>query len=957
MSDVQTMIHPTHVDHVKSIDVNAVGGATNTTISNQSKNFKDEECKCIYQTDDGRLLNKQKYPNEIEGGSHIDEEIHRKGCYKCYQCLAQNRTRIRAHCKACIKRIHIPSWLEKPLLWFYRKTSGVITYVLFLIAIYTTILALKPSIALPPQCRKIAVPNSPTSGKNDTQNQLIDPYTGIQYTIGLECQSGEALTIMIFYGFGFLFGEIMELMHLPGLLGMLLGGLLLRNAGSLLVDGQIYHIGKLPNGTMLVDFNGTLMGIETTRVADYPFNVTDLWSQLSALSLVNPALSGILRQLALTTILTRAGLGLDPTALKQVCGSVFRLAFIPCISEAAALMLVTRFLIGWPWAWGAILGFVCAAVSPAVIVPNMMRLEITGWGVAEGIPTLVVAASSLDDVVAITGFGVALAVALSTGSNLVAQLFWGPAEALIGAIFGASIGILLCLFPPPKLEHSHVIRGILLISLAVTGLVGSVGLHLPGAGALACLTLAFVVATGWRNGFPWRLAQFTTDQNLDTALLDSTSTLSKAQSPKPLTLKSMLSSSASPALIDQRPVEQQHTQSPESLQRTNNSSRTGSQRESKNANSAKILEALVEFHPYYCSILRKQYGHHYSGENSHRSSTRSRISSTLHKPTGFGGDLPALAVAVAATGTESKPSTPSVLSPNPSILPKLKASRRFSLPEPTAHYELESFSVGHHMSTSPGPVARLRHLNRSRRRITSSAFAEQCSGMYAQRIHKVDGIAEELVEYPGTNNNETNLQLTKKDDTHVGQNAKLQSSNASLPSATPTERGLACLNSMRRTMAATWWFVQPILFSLIGSEVNVFNMRGESTGRGVGAFLIALVCRLGATILAVLPSKLNMRERVFVAFAWLPKATVQAAVGPVALDNARRLQASAEIIGWGEQVLTVAAISILITAPLGAILMPLTAPYLLKQDISASQVLIEDAPTEQPQSTLSEAHK
>ncbi|KAF6769231.1 hypothetical protein AHF37_12309 [Paragonimus kellicotti] len=97
---------------------------------------------------------------------------------------------------------------------------------------------------------------------------------------------------------------------------------------------------------------------------------------------------------------------------------------------------------------------------------------------------------------------------------------------------------------------------------------------------------------------------------------------------------------------------------------------------------------------------------------------------------------------------------------------------------------------------------------------------------------------------------------------------------------------------------------------------------------------------MGATIVAVLPSKLNMKERLFVGFSWLPKATVQAAVGPIALDTARRQNAGPEIIGYGEQVLTLAALAILITAPLGAILMPLTAPYLLRQDLSASEVMV-----------------
>ncbi|VEL31651.1 unnamed protein product [Protopolystoma xenopodis] len=71
---------------------------------------------------------------------------------------------------------------------------------------------------------------------------------------------------------------------------------------------------------------------------------------------------------------------------------------------------------------------------------------------------------------------------------------------------------------------------------------------------------------------------------------------------------------------------------------------------------------------------------------------------------------------------------------------------------------------------------------------------------------------------------------------------------------------------------------------------------------GVLTLMIAISFRFLATILAVTPSQLSWRERLFVAVAWLPKATVQAAIGPVALDTARQLQASESILIWGEEV-------------------------------------------------------
>ncbi|VEL32773.1 unnamed protein product [Protopolystoma xenopodis] len=81
----------------------------------------------------------------------------------------------------------------------------------------------------------------------------------------------------------------------------------------------------------------------------------------------------------------------------------------------------------------------------------MLRLELSGWGVDKGIPTLVMAASSIDDVIAISGFGVALAIALTTGQSIIATLVIGPLEALAGAAFGLALGLLLWLVPSPGL--------------------------------------------------------------------------------------------------------------------------------------------------------------------------------------------------------------------------------------------------------------------------------------------------------------------------------------------------------------------------------------------------------------------------------------------------------------------------------------------------------------------------
>ncbi len=88
---------------------------------------------------------------------------------------------------------------------------------------------------------------------------------------------------------------------------------------------------------------------------------------------------------------------------------------MPCIAEACTVGIVAHFLLGFPWLWGFMLGFVLGAVTPAVIVPTLMSLQERGYGTAKGVPTLVIAAASADDVLAISAFGVLLGATFAQG--------------------------------------------------------------------------------------------------------------------------------------------------------------------------------------------------------------------------------------------------------------------------------------------------------------------------------------------------------------------------------------------------------------------------------------------------------------------------------------------------------------------------------------------------------------
>ena len=84
-----------------------------------------------------------------------------------------------------------------------------------------------------------------------------------------------------------------------------------------------------------------------------------------------------------------------------------------------------------------------------------------------------------------------------------------------------------------------------------------------------------------------------------------------------------------------------------------------------------------------------------------------------------------------------------------------------------------------------------------------------------------------------------------------------------------------------------WIIFQPLLFSLIGAEIQVMDMSLSTVGWGLLVLLAGLSSRTVAAYLAVSGGENNYKEKIFVSLAWLPKATVQAALGPVALGKAK----------------------------------------------------------------------
>ncbi|XP_042323286.1 sodium/hydrogen exchanger 9B2-like isoform X2 [Sceloporus undulatus] len=273
---------------------------------------------------------------------------------------------------------------------------------------------------------------------------------------GDESLPGRNIFGLIFiYSFSVLGGKLMVLIKIPNLpplprlLGMLLSGFLIRN----------------------IPFTNEIVKIDVK------------WGSA-------------LRNIALSIILALAGLGLNPEALNKLKAVCFRLSLGPCIIESCSAAVISHFLLGLPWEWGFMFGFVLGAVSPAVVVLSMLGLQARGYGVDKGIPTLLIAAGSLDDIVAITGFNTFLGMAFSTGSTF-KSLLHGLMEVAIGAGAGILLGTFICFFPSRDEIHLAWKRTFFIMGLAMFSLLGSRYFDIHGSGGLCTVVLAFLAGIAW----------------------------------------------------------------------------------------------------------------------------------------------------------------------------------------------------------------------------------------------------------------------------------------------------------------------------------------------------------------------------------------------------------------------------------------------------------------------------
>lgn len=185
------------------------------------------------------------------------------------------------------------------------------------------------------------------------------------------------------------------------------------------------------------------------------------------MNLLDESILGIsaqLRKIALVIILTRAGLGLDISVLKKLGRPAIFMCFLPATFELFGMLLLAPRLFGLTLLEAAVLGAVLAAVSPAVVVPRMVKLMEEGYGTREGIPQLILAGASVDDVYVIVLFSTFVGMMQGEGVSPV-RFINIPVSILLGIGIGMLLGSLLSLYFQ-KIHIRDTVKVLLILSIS-----------------------------------------------------------------------------------------------------------------------------------------------------------------------------------------------------------------------------------------------------------------------------------------------------------------------------------------------------------------------------------------------------------------------------------------------------------------------------------------------------------
>ena len=255
-----------------------------------------------------------------------------------------------------------------------------------------------------------------------------------------------ATSLAIIIVLGLLSNKLFEKMKLPGLLGMIIVGALIGPFGFNLLSDEILKSSE--------DF----------------------------------------RKIALIVILLRAGLGIKRQDLKSIGKPAIKLSFIPGVLEGFTIIFISMKLFNFTFIQGGILGFIIAAVSPAVIVPAMLSLMDKGIGEEKNIPTLILAAASIDDVFAITIFSTFMGIYGGSKINIGIKLFTIPLSIILGIVIGSLIGLLLVgVFKRYHIRDTKKMLYILASAILLTTFETLIKSKIEIAGLLGVMAIGFII--------------------------------------------------------------------------------------------------------------------------------------------------------------------------------------------------------------------------------------------------------------------------------------------------------------------------------------------------------------------------------------------------------------------------------------------------------------------------------
>ncbi|WP_321422087.1 cation:proton antiporter [uncultured Methanobacterium sp.] len=255
-----------------------------------------------------------------------------------------------------------------------------------------------------------------------------------------------AFSVAIIILLGLLSSKIFKKVKLPGLLGMLFLGIIIGPYGLNLIDNAILNI------------------------------------------------SGDLRAIALIIILLRAGFGIHMEGLRKVGMSAVKMSFIPDLMEGLTVMFVSCYLMGFSLIDAGMLGFIIAAASPAVIVPQMLSFIKRRMGTRKEIPLIILTGASVDNVLSITLFSIFAGMYGSQHVNYLITFLSIPLQFALGILFGLITAVILIfLFKRFKIRNTEKTLIILASAILLKNLGDVLSSMVPIAALIGVMVIGFVI--------------------------------------------------------------------------------------------------------------------------------------------------------------------------------------------------------------------------------------------------------------------------------------------------------------------------------------------------------------------------------------------------------------------------------------------------------------------------------